>query len=285
MNLLNRFQIRTLSEREVGSITLQWAADEGWNPGLNDQTAFFATDSEGFLGGFIDDVPIACISAVCFDATFAFLGFYIVKPAFRGKGYGLALWNAAMQKMRNRNIGLDGVVEQQSNYKKSGFSLAYNNIRFCHQTDPVKVISKNIHPIGQERFADILKYDARLFPTPRPLFLSHWLNMPQSYGIYAEKEGRIQAYGVIRKCREGYKVGPLFANTPDFAEEIFIHLLAYTEKGANVYLDVPEPNTPAMELVTKYGMTPVFKTARMYTGNVPQIEIREIFGVTTFELG
>ncbi len=39
--------------------------------------------------------------------------------------YGVEPWNSW------RTIGLDGVLAQQENYRKSGFQLAYRNIRYC----------------------------------------------------------------------------------------------------------------------------------------------------------
>ena len=38
-------------------------------------------------------------------------------------------------------------------------------------------------------------------------------------------------------------------------------------------------------LVERHGMTPVFETARMYTGTAPTLPLERIFGVTSFELG
>ena len=35
----------------------------------------------------------------------------------------------------------------------------------------------------------------------------------------------------------------------------------------------------------RYGLSPVFETARMYSGTFPDIDVGKIFGVTTFELG
>lgn len=65
-----------------------------------------------------------------YDNSYGFLGFYIVKPEFRGRGYGLKLWQAGLKYLEGCNVGLDGVVEQQGNYMQSGFKLAYGNIRF-----------------------------------------------------------------------------------------------------------------------------------------------------------
>ena len=57
----------------------------------------------------------AGISAVRYPEDFGFIGLYIVVPEQRGRGYGIQLWNAAMQRLAGCNIGLDGVIEQQEN--------------------------------------------------------------------------------------------------------------------------------------------------------------------------
>src|SRR5437868_6705655 len=101
----------------------RWAADEGWNPGNTDIHAFFATDPGGFLVGRLDGEPVTCISVVEYGQAFEFLGFYIARPAVRGKGYGIVTWDAGVKRLAGRNVGLDGVVAQQANYKKSGFRL------------------------------------------------------------------------------------------------------------------------------------------------------------------
>src|SRR5260221_1744673 len=121
--------IATMTRAEV-DFAVGLAASEGWNPGLHDATPFHATDPEGFLVGRVDGEPIGCISAVSYGGTFGFIGFYIVVPRERGKGHGFALWRAAMARLARHNIGLDGVLAQQANYRRSGFRLAYSNIRF-----------------------------------------------------------------------------------------------------------------------------------------------------------
>ena len=112
------------------SIAVNWAAAEGWNPGLADDACFAAADPEGFLIGELDGAPIATVSCVNYDESFAFLGLYIVRKDLRGRGYGLRIWNAALAHAGRRVIGLDGVVAQQENYRKSGFELAYANVRY-----------------------------------------------------------------------------------------------------------------------------------------------------------
>src|SRR5579863_533069 len=106
------------------------AQREGWNPGLHDMIPFHVTDPTGFLIGHLNDEPIACISVVRYITQFAFLGFYIVKPEYRGHGYGFNLWQQAMHYLQNYNVGLDGVIAQQNNYQKSGFKFSHRHIRF-----------------------------------------------------------------------------------------------------------------------------------------------------------
>ena len=121
------YTIRVMTRQEV-DIVIDWAAAEGWNTGLYDADCFYAADPNGFLIGLLGDKPVATVSVVKYGDSFGFLGFYIVKPEHRGKGYGIQIWNAGLTYLSGRTIGLDGVVSQQSNYKKSGFTLAYRNI-------------------------------------------------------------------------------------------------------------------------------------------------------------
>jgi len=112
----DNFKIRVMNRNEI-DLAIDWAAKEGWNPGLYDADCFYTADQTGFLIGLLENEPIAIISVVKYGTTFAFLGFYIVKPMYRGKGYGIQIWNAGMNSLIGRTVGLDGVVAQQDNYK------------------------------------------------------------------------------------------------------------------------------------------------------------------------
>lgn len=122
-------ELRTLTRAEI-ELAVDWAAGEGWNPGLRDVDCFITVDPEGFIGGFLGSEMVSSISVVNYDSVFAFLGFYIVRSPVRGKGYGLATWQAGIAHAGSRAIGLDGVPAQQDNYRRSGFELAYRNARY-----------------------------------------------------------------------------------------------------------------------------------------------------------
>jgi GNAT superfamily N-acetyltransferase len=274
--------IRTMTRPEV-DLAVAWAAAEGWNPGPHDADAFHHADPDGFLLAELDGEPVGCISSVTYGDTFAFIGFYIVRPEHRGKGYGLALWNAAIQRAGNRTVGLDGVVAQQANYAKSGFQLAYNNIRY-EAPGRAAAISPDLIPLKEIPLDELAAYDAQCFPAMRRRFLQAWTALPDATAYAIRQNNRLVAYGQIRPCGTGYKIGPLFADTPDQAEVLYTALAAQAP-GAPVYLDVPEPNAPAMVLAQRHNMRESFRTARMYLNATPTFDLTRTYGVTTFELG
>jgi GNAT superfamily N-acetyltransferase len=280
----NRYTIRTMTRQEV-DIAIDWAAAEGWNPGLYDADCFYAADPNGFLIGLLGDEPIATVSVVKYGDSFGFLGFYIVKPEYRGKGYGIQIWNAGLAYLRGRNIGLDGVVSQQSNYKKSGFTLAYRNIRYQGTGGGDFPTDSGIVQLSTIPFDEICAYDKPFFPGNRIQFLKRWIDQPQSTAIGILRNRKLAGYGVLRICRTGYKVGPLFADSPEFAEHLFLTLKAHTPEGAPIFLDTPAVNSAAVDLAKRHDMIVAFDTARMYTGKSPDLPTNRLFGITTFELG
>jgi len=111
------------------------------------------------------------------------------------------------------------------------------------------------------------------------------LNLPGSIGLGLVQDDGLAGYGVIRPCRQGFKVGPLLANNAGGAERLLRALLATVPSGALVQFDTPAVNAQAIALARSLGMSPVFETARMYTGAAPQLPLERLFGVTSFELG
>jgi hypothetical protein len=275
------FRVRTMTAEEV-ALAVDWAAAEGWNPGLGDAACFAVADPAGFLLGELDGAPAATISVVNYDERFAFLGFYIVRSDLRGRGLGWNTWQAGMAHAGRRTVGLDGVVAQQANYRKSGFTLAYNNIRYGGTVPGLATPDATV-PLSTIPFDRIAQDDATVFPAERAAFLRAWLEAPGHVGRALIRDSKLAAWGVVRPCRTGRKIGPLVADDRASAESVFAALVGPT--GGEIYLDVPQPNAEASALATAHGLAPVFETARMYSGPIRPVALRRVFGVTTFELG
>ena len=280
---MSAMQVRPMRPEEI-AIAIDWAGTEGWNPGLSDASCFATTDPDGFLIGEIEGDPVATISCVNYDSRFSFLGFYVVRSAWRGRGYGLQIWNAAIAHAGGRTIGLDGVVAQQSNYEKSGFVHAYANVRYGGTVAAASAPHADVIDLADVAQAAIEDSDATVFPAPRAAFLRAWVTAPGHTGRALLRDGALAAWGVIRPCRTGYKIGPLIADDRSAAECVLSALIDATG-GSEIFLDVPAINADAVALATGLGLTPVFETARMYTAPIRPLRLDRVFGVTTFELG
>lgn len=288
---MSDYVIRPLTAPEVQH-AVDWAGREGWNPGVHDATCFRPTDPDGFLGGFLDGEMIASVSAVNYDDAFAFLGFYIVKPEFRHHGHGLEIAGHALAHCKGRNMGLDGVVEQQDNYRKSGFTFAYNNYRFGGTKSGI-LAALGAQPTSQVSALnglsdDLAAYDRQMFPAPRNIFLQDWLSAPSHASRVFIENGAIKGYATLRPCQSGYKIGPLFADSSEIAQALLASVLTGIPDDHathDVFIDMPQPNVEAFALADALGLEKVFETARMYSDHQPNIDLDRIFGVTTFELG
>ncbi|WP_305987187.1 GNAT family N-acetyltransferase [Roseibium sp. MMSF_3544] len=277
--------IRRLDKNEIDKL-IDMAVQEDWNPGLEDGVAFHAADPNGFFAGDIDGQLINIISAVRYSDTFGFIGFYLCKQEFRGKGYGSQIWDHAMDYLGALVIGLDSVSEQVPRYTKQGFRSVYRNVRQTGFSMCDTPMDPRLAPLGQGLFPSVRDYDTRFFPAPRPDFLEIWTS-PMSEtrrGFAFVENGDVKGYGVIRQCHEGFKIGPLFADTPEIADTLF-RALAGQAKGQYIIFDTPEPNAAALLLAEKYELSPEFETLRMYRGADPDLPLDQIYGLTTFELG
>jgi GNAT superfamily N-acetyltransferase len=275
-------RIRAMRPDEI-AIAADWAAAEGWNPGLADAACFATVDPAGFFIGELDGAPAVTFSCVNYDDSFAFLGFYIVRPDLRGRGYGLRIWNAAIAHAGPRVVGLDGVVAQQENYRKSGFALAYANVRYGGPVT-ASAAPRDVIALAEVPFAAVEADDATVFPAPRTSFLRAWIDSSGHVGRALARDGKLAAWGVIRPARTGWKIGPLVADDRAAAERVFAALVSAVG-GGEVFLDVPRVNREAVALAEGHGLAPVFETARMYTGAIRPLRLERVFGVTTFELG
>ncbi|MGZ2485028.1 GNAT superfamily N-acetyltransferase [Rhizobium pisi] len=280
----SEFAVRSMRPGEL-ELVLEWARQEGWNPGLDDSLAFIEADPSGFFVGSIGEVPVGSISVVKYGDSFAFLGLYIVHPDFRGKGYGKAIWEAGIATAKGRTIGLDGVAAQQDSYRKAGFEPAYATIRYGGVATSQPTSTLAAQPVLDSRLEGLQRYDSAIFPQPRDAFLAAWCTGRKGRrSAVVRKSHKIRGYGTIRRCYEGYKIGPLFANDTDSAAALLAELIPEA-KGAAVFIDIPTENREAVALAESLGLQPVFETMRMYRGPAPTIPLKHVFGVTTLELG
>jgi len=288
----NELVIRNMNRSEVDEL-VGWAALEGWNPGLHDAELFWATDPEAFIAADLEGELIGGGAITSYNGEYGFMGFFIVRPEYRGRGLGNALWQARRKRLLARlrpgaSIGLDGVFAMQSFYAKGGFVFSHRNMRFRAEI-PARSATSQVNDEGiillaAVPFEQVLDYDRTCFSVLRPTFLKGWMSQTDALALGCQRGGKLSGYGVVRRCREGCKVGPLFADGASAANALYLRLAEFAA-GGPLFLDAPENNPAAIELVQQYRMTEVFGCARMYLGPPPVVAHERVFGVTTFELG
>jgi GNAT superfamily N-acetyltransferase len=290
--MTKELEIRNMTRSEVEEL-VAWAAQEGWNPGLHDAELFWAADPAAFIAAELEGEMIGGGAITSYNGEFGFMGFFIIRPEYRGRGIGNTLWYARRKRLLDRlqpgaSIGLDGVFAMQNYYAKGGFAFSHRNMRFRTEiTDrpaTAQYDDKNIVPLAAVPFDQVLDYDRTCFPAIRANFLREWIAQPDALALGYLHNGQLNGYGVVRRCGQGCKVGPLFANDTLVAEALYAHLAGFAA-GGPLFLDAPENNPAAMAFVVQHQMIEFFGCARMYLGRPPIIQHERIFGVTTFELG
>nr|WP_223274967.1 GNAT family N-acetyltransferase [Tateyamaria sp. syn59] len=249
---------------------------------MDDAEAFYAADPQGFFVAVDQNAePIASISVVNHTPDFAFLGLYIVRPDFRGRGIGLGLWAHALRHARSRTIGLDGVEAQQDNYRASGFTYAGGTTRFTGQ------ISGQPQPVI-ETFdpADItalVQMEAAASGVSKPEYLHPWLTGTSNRTTFVMRDqGAVVGFCTIRACQTGAKIGPLVAENAAVARKLVVH--ASAGFAGPISMDVPDTSIELQELCRTLGWQPSFKTARMYRGGFDAPK-HTCFAVSSLELG
>lgn len=265
-------------------IALEWAAGEGWNPGRHDADCFARPDPDGLLIGCLRGQPVASIACPRYGPRFGFVGLYLVRPDLRGRGLGMSLWRAGHRHLAGRTVGLDAVDAQVANYERSGYRVESHTHRHLGR-GPAGAPLPGLLEIGEVAWDEVLAVDARGFPATRAEFLREWTAQPGTRALALSRDGAVAGFGVRRRCRDGYKVGPLFAPDRAGADALLDGLVDGLRPGEPWWIDTPATNPRALDLAADRGLERTFRTARMYRGEPPAYERECVFGVTTLELG
>ena len=305
LSATEQFKIRKIkTEEEFESVIVNWMVEEGWRPGLKDAECFFACDPNAAFVGELNGKPIACATMTKYADRFAFGGCYIVSKKYRGKGYGGVLFDAAMASvvsggvMPPRSIAISGLLQLEELYKRKGFRSQFYGARFdLHPATAITGISKisercpvSIKCIEEVDLQTLFKYDTAVFGVERHAFLSKWLRIPGSHGRVAiNSEGSVLGYTVARPLfvkEEGYKIGPLFADSEAIAEKLLkavFEELLQEQPTPVVYIDAPTKK--AKEMGKKLQGKKSFDVVYMVMNGLPDACFDKWFGMTTLELG
>jgi len=292
------FSIRLIRSDEIIEVT-DWARLEGFSPGFDDVSIYRNTDKQGVWVGCLDNNPIGCIACVKYNSSYGFIGLFIVKREFRNYGYGVKLWKHALDYLKNVEcIGLEAAPDRLNDYRKWGFIKSSNTNRWQSngfQDLPLSNFYKDefhsfqVVPGTQISSEAVLNYDSQREPSPRPHFLNDWLK--NSFGHVSaliDNNGMCHGFGRIRPCvlqnkNQGWRIGPLLADTPPLAELLIRKLVG--DLDSKILLDCSSLNPYANYLLSNLGFKEISRTFRMYRGPKPSCQMNQVYGLACLELG
>jgi hypothetical protein len=286
MTLPANFSIGQMREDEVATLG-DWAAAEGWNPGLSDLEVAWKTDPEAFIALRDGDVLAGGGSIFSYSGDFGFMGLLIMRADLRKQGLGKVLWQWRRDRLLARlkpgaGICMDGVFDMVPFYERGGFKSAFRDVRF--EGTAVGTSEPTAALLDSGDFPEIAVYDRAFVPAVREAFLARWITAPGVVTVGIRENGKLAGYGVARPCRAGFKIGPLFADRPEIAERIARHLMARIP-GEHVQMDLPEANPAAVVMAERFGFKMSFGCMRLYYGQQPALPIGRTFAVTSLEFG
>ncbi|KAG0253286.1 hypothetical protein BG011_006447 [Mortierella polycephala] len=254
------------TSQEVFELFYSWSHSEQWNPstkGHDIRDIYYKADPEGFFLGKVDGQVVSIVSAVRYGDDQAWIGYYIVSPDHRGKGYGLDTFRRALahvnQGGERPSIGLDGVMAQVDNYRKSGFvHVAWKNERkHGSAKDLVETIEKDLaEGILQRAEAlpglvvaqlddptvdveQLVAIEQRFTGLKRPEFVRDWVRFHAAHPgehrfgaaiLSADKKDEttgkplVLGFGCVRPAVTSYRIGPLYATSGEAARLLLVKL-------------------------------------------------------------
>jgi GNAT superfamily N-acetyltransferase len=277
----NGLVIRQVALREVEQ-AIKWPANGRAVAGLHDAECFLINDPQGFLGAFVDDRLVAVGWLIAYSDTYAFLGGLYVAPDLRGRRYGSALARALLSQAGHRTVAVEAPRGRQKALRRFGFQTAGTTTRYTATV--AGETRRAVVSLERVPFEKLASFDARHFGAPRTDFLKTWTTQPGTVALAKMHSGRMLGYGVMRPWHGDFRIGPLFAEGRDVAEDLF-QTFAARANGATVVLDVPDGNPHAQTFVEENNLAPLHHTVRMYAGAPPSARHADIFGITAPELG
>lgn len=200
-----------------------------WKIGSNFVECFVAVNNDpGIFVAELDGVPIGCVSFYKYSSTYYSFGMYIVNEKYRGKGYGLQIFDTVMKMVDwSQNIFAYAGTGMVDKYKQYGFQPRWLCAKYELQlsaaleilkTTPLRLCLtvKDLDEVDQEA---LLSYDTTVFGYQRRDFILKWLSVKESHTkVVTIGNGDIVGYGVANVAYvadQGYMLGPLFADSTE----------------------------------------------------------------------
>lgn len=228
----NIYMTRVTQPIDYENFFFQFSRQAKWNPSFSDRELYFHPNSiSHFYMGYVNYTPAFSVGFTIFEKPkIMFAGMYYCLPEFRHVGNCFIYATTKFNELKKNCdiLAMSGTPLMGRKYQnKMGVKIRGKIFRRRLFLEPEKLCKKSYDTevIKDVRVIDmdkLLKYDLEVCGYDRSEIIKK-LPVIDPFNVNClvyESNGLIQGYGVLRRCVEGYRVGPLLAENPKIASEI-----------------------------------------------------------------
>ncbi|KAF2729218.1 hypothetical protein EJ04DRAFT_580790 [Polyplosphaeria fusca] len=219
------------SLQEVSDLWWPLMVELGWNRDPDDAITHYRVGGDGakwILAARKDnDKPEGCVVAFTYPNGTGWIGFFCVNAPFRQNGLGRLLWRGLEDEYLSTNtltIGLDGVEQQVPTYTRRGYQVCARIPLMMRPSLLERPMATKIPELSNgEKVVDIRDVEPRALAA---VDLAHtgldrtvlWteealFSRQDAYGYAIVSGGDLTGFVLVRRCEQGHRVGPLYAET------------------------------------------------------------------------
>jgi len=200
----------------------------GWNQQLNDWRMLLRLAPSGAFAALIDERIVGTAIAIDYGG-FAWIAMMLVEPAYRGRGFGRRLLEAAMDAVpSNLPIRLDATPLGRPLYQRYGFEDEATLSRHGTNGSPRGAAaisegvngSRDVRPLTASDLKIIIEQDGAIFGGTRGAVLDWEFHDAPQYAYVMQRGDSLTHYCLGRKGRLFDQIGPVVAGDENVAQAL-----------------------------------------------------------------
>jgi GNAT superfamily N-acetyltransferase len=225
--------IRALTFEDLGD-AFRLSTTAGWNQQLDDWRMLLRLAPAGAFAALIDASIVGTAIGIDYGG-FAWIAMMLVDPAYRGRGVGRRLLEAAMDAVPpDLRIRLDATPLGRPLYQRYGFedeaTLSRHVSDGCHRgvapvSDPVHG-SRDVRPLTASDLKIIIERDSEAFGGTRGAVLDWAFHGAPQYAYVVRSDNGLIHYCLGRQGRLFDQIGPVVAGHENIANALVNAALA-----------------------------------------------------------
>lgn len=277
-------EITTLTPDDIEA-GMRLSTQAGWNQVATDWERFIDLSPNGCFAGRVDGQVVATTCLVTYEDV-TWIGMVLVDEAHRCNGYGTALFEHALNSVREDSrmeIGLDATEDGASIYRQSGFQVVSPIERWSGTLKSGD--SGDAATVLPPSEADaIYTLDQQAVGIDRSHLLERLLSEVGTSALGIREDGQLTGYGILRPGRKCPQLGPIIVSDPT---DLILLL-----NGTSTVLSDPTiivdifPNAETTEILESYGLSKQRELVRMsHQSDRPLLNGPTIHGAVDFAWG